>query len=167
MGMFVSVASGKGGTGKTTLSLLLAAARSNVTLIDCDVEEPNCHLFLRPVWESHKQDISVMVPRIDAKRCNGCGACSEVCLFNAIAVAGDHAFLFDELCHSCGGCLLACPFGAITEDKKSVGTITCGVSALIPIFVSVAVYLLSGCRVVYRSLKRSKKKRYHSAEMLF
>ncbi|VBB08369.1 Hypothetical protein LUCI_3641 [Lucifera butyrica] len=130
--MFVSIASGKGGTGKTTLALLLAAAHKQITLIDCDVEEPNCHLFLKPTWEGEGKEVAVMVPRIDADRCNGCGACADLCLFNAIAVAGDKALVFDELCHSCGGCLLACRQGAIAEDRKPVGVITSGISTTIP-----------------------------------
>lgn len=127
--MLISIASGKGGTGKTTLALLLAAAHSHVTLIDCDVEEPNCHLFLQPQWQGSGQKITVMVPRIDSANCNGCGACSAVCLFSAIAISGNSALLFDELCHSCGGCLLACQQNAITEEQKIIGTITTGISA--------------------------------------
>lgn len=137
--MLISIASGKGGTGKTALSLLLAAAQPDITLIDCDVEEPNCHLFLKPQYQAKAQDVAVMMPLIHSIKCNGCGACTSVCLFNALAVAGKKAMLFDELCHSCGGCLLACPTGAITETQKSIGDITSGQSSVLP-----GVMLLSG-----------------------
>ena len=127
--MLISIASGKGGTGKTTLALLLATAHSQVTLIDCDVEEPNCHLFLQPKWQNPGQEVTVIVPHIDSNLCNGCGACSAVCLFNAIAVSGKSALLFDELCHSCGGCLLACRQNAISEEQKVIGTLMAGTAA--------------------------------------
>ena len=130
--MLNSIASGKGGTGKTTLALLLAAADPTVTLIDCDVEEPNCHLFLKPMWHEQPENVTVMMPLINTNLCNGCGACSSVCLFNAIAVSGGKALLFDELCHSCGGCILACQHNAISEEKKPIGTIATGTSAIRP-----------------------------------
>lgn len=129
--MLVSIASGKGGTGKTTLALLLSAVRQNVTLIDCDVEEPNCHLFLDPDWQEETA-VSVKIPQINASLCNGCGDCSAVCKFNAIAVSGGKAMLFDELCHSCGGCLIACKQASIKESDKEVGVVTGARSKLMP-----------------------------------
>jgi len=130
--VLISIASGKGGTGKTTLALLLASIHSDITLIDCDVEEPNCHLFLKPEWQDQGQEVAVMIPQINIELCNGCETCSTVCLFNAIAISGGAALLFNELCHSCGGCILACQQGAITEDKKLIGTITTGTSPIFP-----------------------------------
>jgi len=129
--VLISIASGKGGTGKTALTLLLAAAHSDINVVDGDVEEPNCHLFLKPKSEGQRKDVTIMVPNIDADRCNGCGACAEVCLFNAIAITGGKALIFDELCHSCGGCMLKCPQDAIVEQRKSIGVITCGDSTTI------------------------------------
>lgn len=137
--MLISIASGKGGTGKTTLSLLLAAAHSQLTLIDCDVEEPNCHLFLQPQWQGPEQEVTVIVPSIDNEHCNGCGACSVVCLFSAIAVTGKSALLFDELCHSCGGCLLACQQLAISEKQKPIGALMSGTATVYP-----GIHLLKG-----------------------
>lgn len=138
--MRISIASGKGGTGKTTLALLLAAEHSNITLVDCDVEEPNCHLFLQPKWQEDSGcEVTVTIPHIDSTLCNGCGACSAVCLFNAIAVSGKNVLLFDELCHSCGGCLLACQQHAISETSKIIGTITTGTATMHP-----GIHLVSG-----------------------
>lgn len=123
--MIVSIASGKGGTGKTTVALLLAAARPEAALIDCDVEEPNCHLFLQPIRVVERQ-VGVMRPGFNAELCDGCGRCADVCLFNALAVTGRQVLLFDELCHGCGGCILACPQKALTETTKPVGSIRAG-----------------------------------------
>ena len=129
--MLISIASGKGGTGKTALTLLLAAAHPDITVVDCDVEEPNCHLFLQPEWQEPPRDIGVTIPKIDNDLCNGCGACSAVCMFNAIAITGKTALLFDELCHSCGGCIIACPQKAIQETQKTIGTLNTGKSLVL------------------------------------
>lgn len=123
--MIVSIASGKGGTGKTTVALLLAAARSGTTVVDCDVEEPNGHLFLQPVRDGERQ-VTVMQPAIAADLCDGCGRCAAVCLFNALAVTDKKVLVFDELCHGCGGCILDCPRGAIAEAAKPVGVVRAG-----------------------------------------
>ena len=137
--MQISIASGKGGTGKTTLALMLAAAQSDITLIDCDVEEPNCHLFLNPNWQTPSQKVSVKIPHIDPLACTGCGACSSACLFNALAVSGRTALLFDELCHSCGACQLACQHNAISEKEKEIGVIQSGTAAMYS-----GIHLISG-----------------------
>lgn len=126
--MQISIASGKGGTGKTTLALLLAATHPDTTLVDCDVEEPNCHLFLKPEWQEAGREVTAKVPQINVDLCTGCGACSAVCLFNAIAISSKTALLFDELCHNCGGCILACQHGAISQAEKPIGTIIRGLS---------------------------------------
>jgi len=123
--LIISIASGKGGTGKTTVALLMALSNPNAAVLDCDVEEPNCHLFLLPTWEE-EQPIEIMIPQLNKEKCTGCGRCSEVCLFNAIAVGSNKALLFDELCHSCGGCLLVCPNEAWTESRKEIGKVRQG-----------------------------------------
>lgn len=121
----LAIASGKGGTGKTTLALALAEAQAQigpVTLCDCDVEEPNAHLFLTG-RSGPPQAIHRAVPRIDAQRCDRCGRCVDLCAFNALAVGGDCTLVFDELCHSCGGCARVCPTGAIHEENSLIGHI--------------------------------------------
>ncbi|HNQ84625.1 MAG TPA: ATP-binding protein [Deltaproteobacteria bacterium] len=121
--MIISVASGKGGTGKTTVSVNLArVSPAPVQLLDCDVEEPNCHLFLG--GELKDRDVVTMpVPEVDVALCNGCGACSAICEFNAIAALKDEALVFEELCHGCGGCTLVCPTKAITEKDRRIGEV--------------------------------------------
>ena len=121
--MIISVASGKGGTGKTTVSVNLARVSSvPVQLLDCDVEEPNCHLFLK--GDVKLRDVVTMpVPEVDTALCNGCGACSAICEFNAIAALSDEALVFEELCHGFGGCTLVCPTRAITEKDRRIGEV--------------------------------------------
>lgn len=105
--MKLAIASGKGGTGKTTVSVGLAlSAESAVTYLDCDVEEPNGKLFLQPEVES-SQNVSVPVPVVNRNRCTGCGDCADICQFNAIVTQGEYAMVFPELCHSCGGVFMS------------------------------------------------------------
>lgn len=123
--MIVSVASGKGGTGKTTVALMMALGSVRTELVDCDVEEPNCHLFLRPELECVKE-VEVRIPSIVLERCNSCGACVKVCRFAALVMAGGKPMLFPELCHSCGGCVLACAERAILEAPRRIGRLEIG-----------------------------------------
>ena len=124
--MIISIASGKGGTGKTTVSTNLAASLgSEVTLLDCDVEEPNSHLFLKPVWE-HTEIITTPVPEVDENKCTLCGKCGDICQFKAIVVIGETVLPFHELCHSCGGCMEVCPEDAIKEVDRELGVIQSG-----------------------------------------
>ncbi len=124
--MIVAVASGKGGTGKTTLAVNLAmsAARSGraVRLLDCDVEEPNCALYLRPEI-ARTAPVHVPVPVLDEALCQECGACSRICEFHAIAYFGHKPSLFPDLCHGCGGCMLVCPTGALSERGLEIGVV--------------------------------------------
>lgn len=121
--MIVSVASGKGGTGKTTIAVNLAAVTEGpVTYVDCDVEEPNGHIFLKPAIEN-TQTVGIPVPLVDMEKCTGCGRCAQVCRFNAIACIKDKVLVFAELCHGCGGCMLACPAHAISETNHVIGVV--------------------------------------------
>jgi MinD superfamily P-loop ATPase len=124
--MIISIASGKGGTGKTTVATNLAVSVNGpVQLLDCDVEEPNAHLFLRPTIEETRT-ITTPVPDIDLEKCTFCKKCAEICRFRAIAVLGDTVLTFPELCHSCGGCMAVCPEGAITEKGRELGVLEIG-----------------------------------------
>jgi MinD superfamily P-loop ATPase len=123
--MIVSVASGKGGTGKTTVAVNLALSTRNVQLIDCDVEEPNCHVLLG-VRLGKVEEVCVPNPRIEKGKCNFCGKCAEFCKNHALAVLPSDVLLFPELCSGCGGCILVCPRGAIEEEMRSVGVVSRG-----------------------------------------
>ena len=124
--MIISVASGKGGTGKTTVATNLAISLdTHVQLLDCDVEEPNAHLFIRPTWEETRT-ITTPVPDVDMDKCTLCGKCGEICQFKAIIVIGETVLPFPELCHSCGGCVEVCLEGAITETGRELGIIESG-----------------------------------------
>jgi len=124
--MRVAVASGKGGTGKTTvatnLAVLLSRAGKNVAYLDCDVEEPNGHIFLKPAIES-SETIYLPVPVVDQDKCTLCRKCEEICQYNAIVCMGNKTLVFQELCHACGGCYLICPVNAITEVDREVGVV--------------------------------------------
>jgi MinD superfamily P-loop ATPase len=127
--MRIAIASGKGGTGKTTLATniaaMLAARRMTVRLLDADVEEPDCHLFLHPHVE-RREPVRVRVPTVDDARCTACGVCAEVCAFKAITVIGSTVLVFPELCHSCGACSLLCPENAIGEEDRDTGVVEYG-----------------------------------------
>jgi len=138
--MIITVASGKGGTGKTTVAtnLALSISRDRKDLadqesvssadplfLDCDVEEPNAALFLNPVFQERK-DVGLMIPEVDFDTCTYCGRCAEVCQYNAIAVVGEQVLVFPELCHGCGSCTLNCPVEAIHEVLNVTGFVERG-----------------------------------------
>ncbi len=137
--MIISVASGKGGTGKTTIAVNLALSLGgkdgefvssnddimDLQILDCDVEEPNAHIFLKPSIKDQKK-IYLPVPEIDKTKCDFCGKCAQICAYNAIAVIKDKVLVFPELCHGCGGCTVLCPQGAISETDKEIGVVEDG-----------------------------------------
>jgi MinD superfamily P-loop ATPase len=129
--MKVAVASGKGGAGKTTLAtnLAMVMARSGAATayLDCDVEEPNGHVFLKPRI-THESGVEKQVPRVDLVKCQHCGTCATFCQFGAIFCLGERTLVHDELCHSCGGCMLVCPSGALSEAAHQVGVVNSGVA---------------------------------------
>ena len=140
--MKIAIASGKGGTGKTTLavSLGLALAEDHASgsggpgaplLMDCDVEAPDAHLFLSPVWEEEKA-VEILIPAIERDRCTLCGDCTEACQFNALALLGEQVMVFPELCHGCGSCTLICPEAAIREVPRGLGRIQRGKAGTMP-----------------------------------
>ena len=124
--MIISIASGKGGTGKTTIAVNLAAVTEGpVTYVDCDVEEPNGHIFLKPTIDTTKT-VGIPIPVVDKDKCTGCGRCAEVCRYNAIACVKGNVLVFAELCHGCGGCTFACPAHAISEAGHAIGVVETG-----------------------------------------
>lgn len=126
--MLISIASGKGGTGKTLVATSLTLSlkdKHRVQLLDCDVEEPNDHVFLKPAITGN-EPVFIPVPKVDEARCTRCGKCAEVCAYNAIAVLGEHVLTFPQLCHGCGACSYLCPEKAISEEKREMGVVEWG-----------------------------------------
>lgn len=143
--MILAVASGKGGTGKTTVSLNLARSLGRpIQLLDCDVEEPNAHLFLKGRVRD-KSVVTLPVPEIDAGLCDLCGECGRFCRFHAIAAVKPAPIVFPELCHGCGGCAMVCPRKAIRERERRIGTVEaldCGDISLVQGRLDIGVSLV-------------------------
>jgi len=123
--MRIAVASGKGGTGKSTVAVALTLSVPGAQLVDADAEEPNCHLFLSPTIHETIA-VQMMVPEIDLDTCTFCGACAEFCRFNALAVVKDKVLIFPELCHGCGGCFYVCPEKAVSKKDRHLGEVEIG-----------------------------------------
>lgn len=123
--MKIACLSGKGGAGKTLVAVNLAAVAKTATYIDCDVEEPNGRLFLKPK-DVQKNIVSSLLPEFDAEKCNGCKKCVQFCRFHALMYIKEKPMVFSEVCHSCGGCMMVCPENAITEKQKPIGILEIG-----------------------------------------
>lgn len=155
--MNIAVLSGKGGTGKTLLSVNMAAASESATYIDCDVEEPNGYLFFKPE-EIVEENVSVKIPEVDKELCSGCRKCVDFCKFNALAFIKKAPIVFGDICHSCGGCSLLCPENAITEKDKVIGKIEKGKSQGIDIYTGILnTGEVSGVPIIEKLLEENRK----------
>jgi len=134
--MKIAVLSGKGGTGKTLVSVNLASVAKESIYIDCDVEAPNGHLFFKPK-NFVSESISIKIPILDEKLCSGCRKCVDFCKFNALAYIINKLIVFDDVCHSCGGCILFCPEKALSEKEKFIGKVYCGISENVTVITGI------------------------------
>lgn len=155
--MNIAVLSGKGGTGKTLLSVNMAAASKLATYIDCDVEEPNGYLFFKPE-EIVEENVSVKIPEVDKELCSGCRKCVDFCKFNALAFIKKAPIVFGDICHSCGGCSLLCPENAITEKDKVIGKIEKGKSQGMDVYTGILnTGEVSGVPIIEKLLEENRK----------
>lgn len=154
--MNIAVLSGKGGTGKTLLSVNMAAASKSATYIDCDVEEPNGYLFFKPE-AIVEENVSVKIPEVDKELCSGCRKCVDFCKFNALAFIKKAPIVFGDICHSCGGCSLLCPENAITEKDKVIGKIEKGKSQGIDVYTGILnTGEVSGVPIIEKLLEENR-----------
>ena len=155
--MNIAVLSGKGGTGKTLLSVNMAAASESATYIDCDVEEPNGYLFFKPE-EIVEENVSVKIPEVNKELCSGCRKCVDFCKFNALAFIKKAPIVFGDICHSCGGCSLLCPENAITEKDKVIGKIEKGKSQGMDVYTGILnTGEVSGVPIIEKLLEENRK----------
>lgn len=155
--MKIAVLSGKGGTGKTLVSVNLASVAPDAVYIDCDVEEPNGHLFFQP-QDIKNERVAVKLPQADPKLCTGCRTCVDFCKFNALAYIKNKLIVFNEVCHSCGGCLLFCPQKAISEKEREIGLIQSGISGNVRVVSGMMnIGEASGVPVIKKLLQDSRK----------
>ncbi|MHB8963965.1 MAG: nucleotide-binding protein [Saccharofermentanales bacterium] len=162
--MRIAVLSGKGGTGKTLVSVNLAAAAEKSTYIDCDVEEPNGHLFFKPV-NVVEEAITIQIPAVDDSLCNGCRKCAVFCRYNALAYVNNRLLVFEQICHSCGGCVLVCPEAALTEREKIIGRIQQGESGNVNVRTGILnTGEASGIPIIKKLLKQKSE---NPEEMIF
>lgn len=160
--MIIAVASGKGGTGKTLVAVSLALSLTgqdcqrgdeSPLLVDCDVEEPNAALFLKPEIEIHKE-VGLLIPKVDFTTCTFCGICADVCRYHAITVVGEQVIVFPDLCHGCGSCMLNCPEESIEEVVEVLGVIECGSSGMLSFAQGVLKVGKAMSAPIIRELKR-------------
>ena len=154
--MRIAVLSGKGGTGKTLISVNMAASSNEATYIDCDVEEPNGHLFFKP-QDIMTEEIPVKIPWVEEQLCNGCRKCVDFCKFNALVYVNNKLMIFDDVCHSCGGCVLFCPEQALSERERVIGEIKRGVSQNVSVISGILnTGEASGIPIIKKLLSRAK-----------
>lgn len=154
--MKIAVLSGKGGTGKTLVSVNLAAVADKAAYFDCDIEEPNGYLFFKPT-DVKSKNVYVKLPVVDEKHCTGCRICVDFCKYNALAYAQDRLMIFDEVCHHCGGCVMFCPEKALKEGYKIIGEIQEGQSGNVSVITGIMdIGVASGIPII-RELTRTIK----------
>lgn len=155
--MKIAVLSGKGGTGKTLVSVNLAAVADQATYLDCDVEEPNGHLFFKPE-NIQEEGIPIKIPTVDKVLCDGCRKCVDFCNFNALAYIKDKVVVFEEVCHACGGCAIVCPQDAISEEDKVIGKIQRGNSENVKVNTGILnIGVAAGIPIIDKLLEDNKK----------
>lgn len=155
-GTKIAILSGKGGTGKTLISVNLASSAETAVYIDCDVDEPNGHLYFKPK-NIIKESIKIKMPTVNASLCTGCRKCVDFCKFNALAFIKSSPYVFEDVCHSCGGCILLCPEKALAETEKIIGELRNGTSG--NVIVNTGILIPgeeSGVPIIKRLLENSK-----------